>query len=250
MKDSVEGNLRSSDAYSASSIDADRVSSRSTKPTECRCQIVARCRDRHYETICYLETPLDMREKQRAGPAAADKVLLKAVQRGDHEAFGRLYELHVRDVYRYALRMLRDTTGAEDITQDVFALTWAKKGEIEIADRSLLPWLLVTTRNLSLNRLKKSNRSASSVESADAIDPRPGPEAAALDRQLAESIKQAVAHLTDSDQKLYRMCLVNEVSYRDAAAELGTTTGAVRNRLSRLRRALQISLATHKEGLS
>jgi RNA polymerase sigma factor (sigma-70 family) len=153
-------------------------------------------------------------------------------------------------VYRYALHMLRDTTGAEDITQDVFTLTWANRARIQIVDQSLLPWLLVTTRNMSLNRLKKTNRADQPSDSADAVDHRPGPEAVALDRQLADSIEQAVSRLTDSDQKLYRLCLVDDLSYRDAAAELGTTTGAVRNRLSRLRRALQISLAPHREGLS
>jgi RNA polymerase sigma factor (sigma-70 family) len=191
-----------------------------------------------------------MREKQRAGPAGADKSLFAAAQRGDHDAFGKLYEVYVSDVYRYALRMLRDTTGAEDITQDVFTLAWANRAEITIVDRSLLPWLLVTTRNLSLNRLKRASRHTGSLESTDAADPRPGPEAAMLDRQLADSIQEAVGRLSVSDQRLYRLCLVDELSYRDAAAELGTTTGAVRNRLSRLRRALQISLATHKRGLS
>lgn len=191
-----------------------------------------------------------MTQKQRAGPAGADRSLLTAAQRGDHDAFGKLYEEHVRDVYRYALRMLRDTTGAEDITQDVFTLAWANRADIKIVDRSLLPWLLVTARNLSLNRLKRTNRQAGSIDSTEAVDPRPGPEAVLVDRQLADSIQDAVARLSPGDQLLYRLCLVDELSYRDAAAELGTTTGTVRNRLSRLRRALRISLATHKEGLS
>ena len=191
-----------------------------------------------------------MRPTQRAGPADADRSLLAAAQRGDKDAFGTLYEEYVHDVYRYALRMLRDVTGAEDITQDVFTLAWANKADITIVDISLLPWLLVTTRNLSLNRLKRTNRQAGSTASPDSTDPRPGPESSLIDRQLGRSIEDAVARLSDSDQRLYRLCLVDEMSYKDAATALGTTTGAVRNRLSRLRRALQISLATHKEGLS
>lgn len=210
----------------------------------------ARWVTRGCETNRAVETPLDMRQKQRDGPIGADRFLLAAAQHGDHKAFGELYEAYVRDVYRYALRMLRDVTGAEDITQDVFTLAWANRAEIRIVDLSFLPWLLVTTRNLSLNRLKRTNRRVELLESSESIDPRPGPEDALLDRQLAEAIQDAVARLSDTDQRLYRLCLVDEMSYRDAASALGTTTGAVRNRLSRLRRALQISLATHEEGLS
>lgn len=176
--------------------------------------------------------------------------MLTASQAGDRVAFGELYEEHVRDVYRYALRMLRDVPGAEDITQDVFTLAWANRGEIKMVDRSLLPWFLVTARNLCLNRLKRSDRHDAPFDWTERIDQSPGPDAALLDRQLAASIEDAVARLSEKDQRLYRLCLVDEMSYHDAAGAMGTTTGVVRNRLSRLRRALQVSLATHKEGLS
>lgn len=172
------------------------------------------------------------------------------MQRGDRAAFSRLYEEYVSDVYRYALRMLRDTTGAEDITQDVFTLAWTKRAVIIIVDVSLLPWLLVTTRNLSLNRLKRKSYAVALAGSEEMVDPRPGPEAALLDRQLGALIQTAVERLSESDQKLFRLCLVDELSYRDAAHELGTTSGSVRNRLTRLRRTLRTSLATYNEGLS
>lgn len=191
-----------------------------------------------------------MRQTQRAGPAGADRSLLAAAQRGDRDAFAELYETHVRDVYRYALRMLRDRSAAEDITQDVFTLAWAKRAEIKIVDVSLLPWLLVTSRNLSLNRLKRANRTVELDEAAQSPDPASGPESTLIDRQLGESIQQAVAELSEVDQRLYRLCLVDELSYRDAASALGTTTSSVRNRLVRLRRSLRLSLATNEEGLS
>jgi RNA polymerase sigma factor (sigma-70 family) len=199
------------------------------------------------ETNRLVTTSWDMRQTQRAGPDAA---LLAAAQRGDREAFARLYERYVGDVYRYALRMLRHTAAAEDMTQDVFTLAWANRADIRIADLSLLPWLLVTTRNLSLNRLKRLDRRVELHDAAQSADPRPGPEDVVLDRQLADSIADAVARLSETDQRLYRLCIVDELSYRDAASALGTTTGVVRNRLSRLRRALQLSLAPQKEGLS
>lgn len=191
-----------------------------------------------------------MRQIPRAGPPATDRARLAAAQRGSRDAFGALYEEYVRDVYRYALRMLRDTSGAEDITQDVFTLAWAKRAEIQIVDASLLPWLLVSTRNLSLNRIKSMKRTVELDGSLQTADPRPGPEEAALDRQLAGAINSAVERLSDRDQRLYRLCLVDELSYRDAAEALGTTTGAVRNRLSRLRHTLRLTLATQNEGLS
>jgi DNA-directed RNA polymerase specialized sigma24 family protein len=67
-------------------------------------------------------------------------------------------ETHINSVYRYALQMLRSVPEAEDIAQEVFILAWLKRTKIGIVDQSVLPWLLVTTRNLSLNRIKKADR--------------------------------------------------------------------------------------------
>ena len=89
-----------------------------------------------------------------------DRACLEAASAGDSAAFVRLYEKHISSVYRYALQMLRSVSEAEDIAQEVFILAWVKRTKIRIVDQSVLPWLLVTTRNLSLNRVKRTNRDA------------------------------------------------------------------------------------------
>jgi hypothetical protein len=77
-----------------------------------------------------------------------DRACLDATGAGDSAAFVRLYEKHINSVYRYALQMLRSVPEAEDIAQEVFILAWVKRTKIRIVDQSVLPWLLVTTRNL------------------------------------------------------------------------------------------------------
>ena len=51
---------------------------------------------------------------------------IRRAQRGDAEAFERLYRLHSRRVYSVILRMVGNTAEAEDLTQDAFLQLFRK----------------------------------------------------------------------------------------------------------------------------
>lgn len=184
----------------------------------------------------------------------ADRVWLDEARAGGSAAFARLYDRHIKAVYWYSLRMLGSVEDAEDIAQDVFVLAWKKRSDVRIIDRSILPWLLVSARNLSLNKLKRSGRRAErhSLDGfqSDRADSARGPDAEAQGRMLLAAIQSAVDDLSLTDQTLYYLCIDEGFSYAQAATALGTSHGAVRNRLSRLRANLQLVLASQKEGLS
>ena len=183
-----------------------------------------------------------------------ERACLEAAAAGDKTAFVRLYEEHIASVYRYALQMLRSVPEAEDVAQEVFILAWVKRTKIRVVDRSVVPWLLITTRNLSLNKIKKANRDArnASLDAGEgiALGSDQDAEEAVMRRMLAAAIEDAVDDLSSTDQTLYYLCISEGLSYQKAADALGVTHGVVRNRLARVRRALQTTLATQKEGLS
>lgn len=204
------------------------------------------------ETISPVETLLGMTSSDGA-TLADDRLYLQDATSGDSAAFAQLYDRHVDAVYMYSFRMLDSSDDAEDLTQEVFILAWKKRATLRIVDHSILPWLLVAARNLSLNRLKKHGRLTEHLSldglASDRMDVRPGPDVDVHGRLLLEAIQTAVDALSTADQTLYYLCIDEGLSYAKAAAALGTTHGAVRNRLSRLRSQLQLSLAAQKEGL-
>lgn len=164
---------------------------------------------------------------------------------GDRRAFDTIYRTHVRAVYRYAWHMLGTEHEAEELTQDVFVLAWEKRAKIRVVDTSVLPWLLVSCRNLGLNRIRSRNTGRARFTEID--DERAGPtapsaERVALDAALAAEIQTAVEELSELDQMLYYLCIDEGLGYDVAARHLGTTNGAVRNRLSRLRHKLRLRL--------
>ncbi len=56
----------------------------------------------------------------RTEPDDTDRLLVNAAQRGDREAFSRIYEANVSRVYHYLLTIVPQPADAEDATAEVF----------------------------------------------------------------------------------------------------------------------------------
>ena len=72
---------------------------------------------------------------------ASDLQLAKSAAHDDMGAFEEIYKRHHRRVYSVCLRMLQNTSEAEDLTQDVFIQLYRKIGSFR-GDSAFTTWLL------------------------------------------------------------------------------------------------------------
>jgi len=182
------------------------------------------------------------------GSVPTDLALLHRLADGSKAALATLYDRYSRVVYAYTAARLEPREDVEEISQDVFITLWRKRATISIAGESVLPWLLVTSRNLIANRRRslqvvEKRRSDSPVDGSLA-DVRPGPEELAERGQLLAYVESVVAALTEPDRTVFELCIRGDHSYEEAARQVGLSEGAVRNRLSRLRGRLRNELRT------
>ena len=180
--------------------------------------------------------------------AADDVALLTRAQAGDRAAFANLYDRHVRPVYWQAYSVVRDAGEAEEVTQDVFVTTWRRIRAIRTVDGSVLPWLLVTARYTALNAHRRASRRSSQSLTDDVPD---GAESA-VEREVEAAlvraeIDKAVAALTPTDRRLYELCVDGDLTYEQAARDLGVSHAVVRNSLHRLRTRLRADLRSMRE---
>ncbi|WP_375389431.1 RNA polymerase sigma factor [uncultured Amnibacterium sp.] len=170
----------------------------------------------------------------------ADADLLARTGRAAEDAFGAIVRRHGGPLYAVAYRQLESAADAEEIVQDAFLLLWRKRGRVRFVGDSALPWLIVTVKHLSANRrrarLRRANHEREVPVPPVAID-------LAVERgEVADLLQRAFAALPERDAAVARLCLVEDVTYAEAAARLGMTEGAVRNRLSRARARLRRDL--------
>src|SRR5712692_9668706 len=93
--------------------------------------------------------------QKRAESQALDLALVRRIVDGEEAALRSLYDRYGGLVYSVALRVLRDAQAAEEILQDIFHHLWKAASRFDPARGSLPGWLLVTTRNRSIDRLRR-----------------------------------------------------------------------------------------------
>ncbi|SKA81265.1 RNA polymerase, sigma subunit, ECF family [Agreia bicolorata] len=190
---------------------------------------------------------LDAGHRSRCGTVpvmnrAADVRLVADAARGDERAFAALYDRHVEPIYLQALSELGNEDDAQEVTQEVFAITWRKLSSVRLVDGSALPWMLVTCTNVTANRLRSQHRRpvAGSVSEehpmandTDRVDER-------FDsHRLMGRLEDEVMGMAELDQAVYRAVIHEERSYEATAVQLGISVASVRKRLNRVRTRLR-----------
>jgi RNA polymerase sigma factor (sigma-70 family) len=157
----------------------------------------------------------------------------------DDKAFERLYERHVRDVYRYAAAMLGEAADAEDVTQTTFLNAYRafKSGTRPDKPQS---WLIAIAHNVCRQRFRQSQRRPHEV----AFDERvgDGEPAAEVTAPSAEDLRRALSQLPPNQRAALVMRELEGGSYAEIAEVLGVSVSALETLLFRARRALREQL--------
>jgi RNA polymerase sigma-70 factor (ECF subfamily) len=178
-----------------------------------------------------------------AGDARDEEVwgLVEAAQRGDTEAFGRLYDRYVDVVHRYAYARLGDRTLAEDVTSETFLRALRRIGTVSYRGRDVGAWFVTIARNLVLDHVK-SGRNRYEVVSGDPVEPgytAEGPEPAVLRQLSSEAVLRCVRQLPPDQQECVVLRFLQGLSVAETAAVMNRNTGAIKALQHRALRRLQ-----------
>lgn len=89
-------------------------------------------------------------------PEVADEVLFAKVERGDVDAFVRIYNKYHKLLYVLAYRYMASHEKAEDAVQHVFTRFWEFRTELHVGV-SLRNYLITMTKNHILNVIRNEN---------------------------------------------------------------------------------------------
>jgi len=194
----------------------------------------------------------------RADPAAG----LRAAQRGDAGAIGRLYDAHVDGLYAFVVyRVGGDAALAEDVVQETFAQALSRRADYDPARGSVATWLTVLSRNVIRDQLREHRRGEGLQAAWERIDGALAQRFAAMAEQplpgevLARAetrdlVHMAVAHLPEHYRTALTRKYVDGESLEVVAGELGISVEATKSMLARARRAFRDTFATLSAHLS
>lgn len=159
-----------------------------------------------------------------------------AAQRGDREAFARLYAAFARTVHGIVLALV-GARAADDVTQEVFCSVFASLPSLR--DPAAFPGFLCTAaRNHGRDQLRARRRTPATVPgdalAADTVPAAtPSPAVDAERRELAERVLATIQTLPEAYRETLVLRLVGGLSGQEIAARTGMTHGSVRVNLTR-----------------
>ena len=174
--------------------------------------------------------------------------LLRRVAAGEVEAFAPLVAGHEQRLLRLCERLLGDVEEARDAAQEVFLKAFRKAGSYRPRGQ-VYTWLYRIAVNHCLNLLRRRRvvrfirlGEGAGEDEAPALEPadgRAGPEAELAARRRWRATRRAIERLPPGQRAVLVLVRFEELSYREAAAVLGITEGAVESRLVRAMRRLE-----------
>ena len=152
------------------------------------------------------------------------------------EAFEKLYRQYVKDVYHYALALLRNPADAEDVTQTTFLNAYRafKRGEEILKPQN---WLIKIAHNVARSRYARSSRRVKEVPLEDHIEQLALPDE---ERPNVEGVLRALGRLPFNQRAALVMRELEGRSYAEIGDTLGVSVAAVETLMFRARRSLRV----------
>jgi RNA polymerase sigma-70 factor (ECF subfamily) len=164
--------------------------------------------------------------------------IIKSVLAGDHDEFGRLYELYSPLVHGVLLaRMPRSEV--EDFVQDIFLHALRKLHTLRDAN-AFGPWIAMIARNRAMDFHRRSRETVEVTDDLKSTD---------SSGAKAEEILAIIKTLPDAYRETLVLRLVEGMTGPEIASRTGLTAASVRVNLHRGMKLLRTKLG-FEEGLS
>jgi RNA polymerase sigma-70 factor (ECF subfamily) len=167
-----------------------------------------------------------------------DFELVAAATAGELEAFGELIRRHQDFVYGSVLRVVKNPTLAEDVSQDCFLRAYRALPDFR-GDSQVRSWLYRIAHNLALNAVTRRREYPTDTMPETLASSASGPARSAEINELGTAIDKAIETLPEDLKQPLVLRELQHMTYEDIAAELDLPLNTVRTRIFRARRALQ-----------
>jgi len=178
-----------------------------------------------------------------ADPVISDEDLESRWRAGSETAFGDLFRRHYPRAVALAQRVLVDRSTAEDVAQTAFLRIYetsrGKPGRFEAL-------VLTTTRNLSLNEIRRRGRRHCARASLEGLDPKAAcelPQEEVARNEESERLRRALDTLDGEERDAFALRRDGK-NYQEIATVMGIHPDAVRRRVAKALEVVRNALSS------
>jgi RNA polymerase sigma factor (sigma-70 family) len=161
----------------------------------------------------------------------SDEALLEAVARSDEAALAELYDRFGRMAYGLALRVLRDSTLAEDAVQDAFLNVWRSAESFQADRAKASTWVLTFVHRRAVDLVRREERRRTEPEEAAPVPEGPGADEDLERRSKREVVQDALRQLPVDQRQAIELAYYGGYTQSELAERLGEPLGTIKSRM-------------------
>lgn len=160
--------------------------------------------------------------------------IIDRCKKGERKAFYELYSLYAKAMFNISLRILNNTTEAEEVLQDSFLKAFEKIGTYN-PKYSFGAWLKRIVINGSLDVLKKRKPILVPLDGIEYVQEEENEDDVIYDIEL---LKKCVTELPDGFRTILSLFVFEDYSHKEIADVLGISEGTSKSQYNRAKKKL------------
>lgn len=188
--------------------------------------------------------PEPQAEKRSFGPtdrsASGEIELVRRAALGDSDAYEALYRIHVGRIYALCLRMARDRSEADDLTQETFIRVWQRLGSFR-GESGFSTWLHRVAVNVVVSELRRRGRWRERMSDEEPADVAVAPVAFSPGGDI--DLERAIAALPPRARLVFLLHDLEGWKHSEIAERAGLAVGTSKAHLHRARQLLRKELS-------
>ena len=165
-----------------------------------------------------------------------DKFLLASAIAGDEEAFGKIYDKYVDEIFRFALMRLNTKEEAQDIASEAFLKAWQYITLSEKRVDNIRALLYRIARNLIIDNYRSRGKEVQAFDQKqfeELVDLSFNLEESVLKKDDIREVFSVLDDLPEESRDLVMMRYSQDLGISEIADILGKNSGAIRVALHR-----------------
>ena len=173
---------------------------------------------------------------------APDAVLLERLAGDDASALDTLLARYWQPLTLFITRLTGSVEAAEDAVQEAFCRLWERRRSWR-GEGSVNGLLFRLARNSAISAHRREDAEARAASVAVEAMPLHHEMPAMPNDELRAALEHAIAELAPRRREVFLLRVVHDLSYKEIAAVMGTSTQTVANQLSTALRELRTRLS-------
>ncbi len=163
-----------------------------------------------------------------------ERAMLLRLREGDHEAFGRLFSAYSPIITGHLLRLLKVPELVEELVQDTFLSLWEHRDRID-PDKSIKAYIFQIAVNNARDLFRRAmhDKRIRVLFYQTVSEGYEHIETEITRKENRDLLSRLLDRLPERQRKVYILCKVEGLSYREVSGRLGISESTVNSHIKR-----------------